>query len=54
MEEMSDIFEVIEHIIIAFNLNKKDILEIKNKKVETRGKFNKKIILESVYEKSNK
>ena len=54
MEEMSDIFEVIEHIIIAFNLNKKDILEIKNKKAETRGKFNKKIILESVYEKSNK
>ena len=48
MEEMRDIFEVIEHIIIAFNLNKKDILEIKNKKAETRGKFNKKIILESV------
>ena len=51
---MSDIFEVIEHIIIAFNFNKKDILEIMNKKAEIRGKFNKKIILESVYEKSNK
>ncbi|MDU1912374.1 nucleoside triphosphate pyrophosphohydrolase [Fusobacterium sp.] len=54
IEEMSDIFEVIENIIAAFELNKEAILKIKEKKAEKRGKFNKKIILESVYEKNNK
>lgn len=53
IEEMSDIFEVIENIIITFELNKEVILKIKEKKAEKRGKFNKKIILESVYEKNN-
>ena len=48
-EELADIFEVIEHIITAFNFNKEKILEIKKKKVEKNGKFNKKIILEKVF-----
>lgn len=50
-EELADIFEVIEHIIIAFNLNKEKILEIKEKKAKKNGKFSKKIILEKVFEK---
>jgi len=48
-EELADIFEVIEHIITAFNFNKEKILEIKEKKGEKNGKFNKKIILEKVF-----
>ena len=48
-EELADIFEVIEHIITTFNFNKEKILEIKEKKVEKNGKFNKKIILEKVF-----
>lgn len=51
MEEMSDIFEVIENIIVVFDLNKENILKIKDKKAEKKGKFTKKIILESVYKK---
>ena len=48
-EELADIFEVIEHIITAFNFNKEKILEIKEKKAEKNGKFIKKIILEKVF-----
>ena len=48
-EELADIFEVIEHIITAFNFNKEKISEIKEKKVEKNGKFNKKIMLEKVF-----
>lgn len=48
-EELADIFEVIEHIITAFNLNKEKILEIREKKAEKNGKFSKKIILEKVF-----
>ena len=48
-EELADIFEVIEHIVTTFNFNKERILEIKEKKAEENGKFNKKIILEKVF-----
>ena len=48
-EELADIFEVIEHIITAFNFNKEKILEIREKKAEKNGKFSKKIILEKVF-----
>lgn len=49
-EELGDVFEVIEHIIINFNLNKENILKMKEKKAQKRGKFNNRIILESVYD----
>ena len=48
-EELADIFEVIEHIITAFNFNKEKILEIREKKAEKNGKFSKKIMLEKVF-----
>ena len=48
-EKLADIFEVIEHIITAFNFNKEKILEIREKKAEKNGKFIKKIILEKVF-----
>ena len=49
-EELSDILEVIDYIIQVFELNKKNILETKENKNKKRGGFNKKIILESVFE----
>lgn len=49
-EELADILEVIDYIISAFELDKKDILETKENKNKKRGGFNKKIILESVFE----
>lgn len=48
-EELADIFEVIEYIITTFNFNKERILEKKEKKAEKNGKFDKKIILEKVF-----
>lgn len=51
MEEMSDVFEIIENIIVAFDLDKESILKIKDRKAKKRGKFNRKIILDSVYKK---
>ena len=48
-EELADIFEVIEHIITAFNFNKEKIFEIKEQKAEKNGNFRKKIILEKVF-----
>ena len=52
-EELADIFEVIEHIITAFNFNKEKIFEIKEQKAEKNGKFRKKIILEKVFNIGN-
>ena len=41
-EELADILEVIEHIITAFNFNKKRILEIREKKQKRMGNLIKK------------
>jgi len=38
-EELADIFEVIEHIITAFNFNKEKILEIKEGKTSSIASF---------------
>lgn len=48
MKEIGDLQEVIEAVIYAFNLNEKEILEIKNQRKQERGGFDKKIFLESV------
>ncbi|MEK6925007.1 MAG: nucleoside triphosphate pyrophosphohydrolase [Nanoarchaeota archaeon] len=45
-EEFADILEVIDAIGKFKKFNKKEILEIKNKKAKLRGKFNKRFILE--------
>ena len=42
LEKLADILEVIEHIITAFNFNKKRILEIREKKQKRMGNLIKK------------
>lgn len=49
-EEIADILKVIDHIIDAFNFDKEKISKIKKLKNQKNGKFNKRIILEKVYE----
>jgi predicted house-cleaning noncanonical NTP pyrophosphatase (MazG superfamily) len=46
IEEMADIQEVIDAMCDYKNFSKEDIDETKKKKVEERGAFKKKIILE--------
>ena len=48
MKEIGDLQEIIEAVIIAFNLDEKEILKIKNQRKKERGGFDKKIFLESV------
>ena len=45
-EEVADILEVIDAICDCMELNKEDLIKIKEKKAEERGRFKKKIILE--------
>jgi len=46
IEEMADVLEVIEAIIDFKNFNKAELKKVKENKVEKRGAFKKKIILE--------
>lgn len=46
IEEMADIQEVVDAMCDYKNFSKQDIDEIKRKKVEERGAFKKKVILE--------
>lgn len=45
-EEVADILEVIYAILVSKNVNKEKIEEIRKKKADKRGGFEKKIILE--------
>ncbi|MFP3887645.1 nucleoside triphosphate pyrophosphohydrolase [Priestia filamentosa] len=47
-EELADMLEVIDGIAHAFNLNMDRVLTVKADKLEKRGGFNKRIILEKV------
>jgi predicted house-cleaning noncanonical NTP pyrophosphatase (MazG superfamily) len=49
-EELSDILEVIDGIAHAFNLDMDKVLKLKADKLEKRGGFNERIILEKVIE----
>jgi len=46
IEEMADILEVVDEILDHKKFDKDELHKIKNKKVEERGKFKSKIILE--------
>lgn len=50
-EEIADILEVIDAIIKYYNFSSEKINKIKIEKGNSRGKFNKRIILEKVKEK---
>ena len=45
-EELVDILEVIDSICRFKNINKENLEKLKKKKLEERGSFNKRIILE--------
>jgi len=47
---MADIFEVLEALMKFHNLDEDKLLEIKAEKVKKRGAFEKRIILEKVWE----
>jgi predicted house-cleaning noncanonical NTP pyrophosphatase (MazG superfamily) len=49
-EEMADIFEVLEGLIKAYNIEMNDVFIVKEKKAKDRGAFEKRIVLERVWE----
>ena len=49
-EEMADIFEVLEGLMAVYDIDVDKMLDIKEKKAKDRGAFEKKIILEMVWE----
>ena len=48
IKELGDLLEVIDSTIQTFNLNREEILILKNKRKQERGGFDKQIFLESV------
>lgn len=46
IEEMADILEVIDAITAYKNFDKKELAQVKEKKVEEKGAFKKRIILD--------
>ncbi len=48
MEELADIFEVIDAIMKLKNFNEPEVLEIQKKKRELRGGFEKRLLMEKV------
>ncbi|WP_297489492.1 nucleoside triphosphate pyrophosphohydrolase [uncultured Cetobacterium sp.] len=49
-EEIADILEIIDAIILTYNLSIENIYNIKNFKAENKGNFKNKIILESTFD----
>ena len=49
-EEMADIFEVLEGLIKAYNIEMYEVFDIKEEKAREKGAFDEKIILERVWE----
>lgn len=45
-KEIGDVFEVIEALEKSFNLNREEIMKIKEERKQKRGGFDKKIFLE--------
>lgn len=48
MEELADIFEVLDAIMRLKNFNEEEVLEIQKKKRELRGGFEKRLLMETV------
>jgi predicted house-cleaning noncanonical NTP pyrophosphatase (MazG superfamily) len=51
IEEMADIYEVLEHLQEAFGINEEDLLVVKAKKAQIKGKFKKRLFLVGVKDK---
>ena len=48
LEEIADVYEVIDALMNIYHISKEEVLDIKEKKAIKNGKFNKKIFLEYV------
>ncbi|WDV46426.1 nucleoside triphosphate pyrophosphohydrolase [Clostridiaceae bacterium M8S5] len=49
-EEMADILEVLDALIDYYDFSRQNLYDIKNNKNALRGKFEKRIVLEKVFE----
>jgi predicted house-cleaning noncanonical NTP pyrophosphatase (MazG superfamily) len=51
IEEMADIYEVLEHLQKIYQISEEDLLMTKAKKAQIKGKFNKRLFLVGVKDK---
>lgn len=51
IDEMADVYEVLEHLLEVYGIREEDLLIAKAKKAQIKGKFRKKIFLVSVEDK---
>jgi predicted house-cleaning noncanonical NTP pyrophosphatase (MazG superfamily) len=51
IEEMADVYEVLEHLQEVFGIDEEDLLVVKAKKAQIRGKFKKRLFLVGVKDK---
>jgi predicted house-cleaning noncanonical NTP pyrophosphatase (MazG superfamily) len=48
---MADVYEVLEHLQEVFGINEEDLLVVKAKKAQIKGKFKKRLFLVGVKDK---
>jgi predicted house-cleaning noncanonical NTP pyrophosphatase (MazG superfamily) len=51
VEEMADVYEVLEHLLAVYGIKEEDLLIEKAKKAQIKGKFRKRLFLVAVKEK---
>lgn len=51
LEEMADVYEVLEHLLEIYGISEEDLLIAKAKKAQIKGKFRKRLFLIGVVEK---
>jgi predicted house-cleaning noncanonical NTP pyrophosphatase (MazG superfamily) len=51
LEEMADVYEVLEHLLEVYGISEEDLLIAKAKKAQIKGKFRKRLFLIGVKEK---
>ena len=51
LEEMADVYEVLQHLLEVYGFSEEDLLIAKAKKAQTKGKFKKRLFLVGVKEK---
>lgn len=51
IEEMADVYEVLEHLLAASEIKEEDLLIVKAKKAQIKGKFKKRLFLIGVKDK---
>ncbi|MDP2814969.1 MAG: nucleoside triphosphate pyrophosphohydrolase [Erysipelotrichaceae bacterium] len=51
IEEMADVYEVLEHLLAVYEIKEDDLLIVKAKKAQIKGKFKKRLFLIGVVDK---